>query len=277
MKPIKSIQETILILLVCLITLPVMAGDARRRISAIQGEFNEAGDLEAEIHFGRVLAARILGSQPLLDEPLIQRYVNLVGSSVALFAGRPELKFYFGVLKSDEINAYAVPGGYVFITKGALDHMHDEAQLAAVLGHEIAHIVGKHVVKELNIRGADSSTGAGIAGLIGGATGGYRGALKEALDEATEIILNRGYTQADELEADRIGLILAAMAGYDPHAFLSFLETAQRFEPAEDAPKGDHPLHTERVLALRDILVSQGFSNKEGFRMERRFNANFVN
>lgn len=275
MRFIQCTLFTILTLLCfSLVTLPVTAHDSRRRISARPDELSEIGDLEAEVRFGKDLAARILGTYPLVEAPPLQRYVNLVGKSVALFASRPELTFYFGVLASDEINAFAAPGGYVFITRGALAHMQDEAQLAAVLGHEIAHIVKKHVVKELNIRGVDGSAAAGIAGLIGGASGGYRGAFEQALDEATQILFKRGYAQADELEADRLGLILATLAGYDPKAFLTFLERAERFEPTQGSASGDHLQHAQRIDVLQALLTTQGMSTPAGFRMKRRFHAN---
>jgi predicted Zn-dependent protease len=120
----------------------------------------------------------------------------------------------------------------------------------------------------------DNSAAAGIAGLIGGASGGYRGAFEQALDEATQILFKRGYAQADELEADRLGLILATLAGYDPKAFLIFLERAERFEPTQGSTGGDHLQHTQRIDVLQALLTTQGMSTPEGFQMKRRFHAN---
>jgi len=228
------------------------AGGSRKRISAATNEYSSLSDVEAEIRFGRELAARILGNYGLLDDEGINRYVNLIGKAVALHAGRPEIEFYFGVLDSDEINAFACPGGYIFISRGALVEMDNEAQLAAVLGHEIAHVVKKHVVKELNISGDEGSGAGGIASLIGGPTSSFTVALEQALDDATDILFNRGYKVKDEIEADRVGILLAAIAGYDPGALKEFLNNVKSFEKEDTTYKGEHPIFEVRMGAINE-------------------------
>ena len=103
-------------------------------------EINE--QQEAEI--GKEYASLLVGAAPLVDNADVQRYVNQVGRWLSLNAERPDLNWRFGVLDSDNINAFATPGGYVFITKGLLVRLKSEAELAGVLGHEIAHVVKKH-------------------------------------------------------------------------------------------------------------------------------------
>ncbi len=128
--------------------------DFRIRLST-KPELLSKDDVLAEIQFGREMASRVLGRYGLYDNESVTRYVNLVASVVALNSGRPEIKFQVAILKTDTINAYAAPGGYIFITRGALMQMHDEAELAAVIAHEMGHITGKHIVKELNIHASD--------------------------------------------------------------------------------------------------------------------------
>lgn len=247
------------------------ARDSRKRISTTTNDFSNLSDIEAEIGFGRELAARILGNYSLVDDEKINRYVNLVGRALALYAGRPELKYYFGVLDSAEVNAFATPGGYIFITRGALMKMDNEAQLAGVLGHEIAHVVKKHVVKELNIKGDDASAVGGIANLIGGATGGFRVALEQALDQGADILFNRGYKIADEIEADRVGILLASVAGYKPSALKQFLNTTKGFEKEDKTYKGEHPILEVRMREINKTLEANGLQDVKKAKVRERF------
>ena len=101
---------------------------------------------------GRALSARLIYKYGLIKNKKQTNYLNLVGHTVSRLSSRPELEFYFGILNSPDVNAFACPGGYILITKGALDLMDNEAQLAGVLAHEITHVSlrhsGKFKVKE---------------------------------------------------------------------------------------------------------------------------------
>jgi len=273
MKTIGKFIPVLLILGIMLTQL-AFAGEARKRISASKDEFSDISDIEAEIVFGRELSARILGNYSLIDDEEIIKYVNLVGKALALYAGRPELEFYFGVLDTDEVNAFATPGGYVFITNGALMKMDNEAQLAGVLGHEIAHVVKKHVVKELHIKGDEGSAAGGIAGLIGGTTGTVRVALDQALDDATNILFNRGYKIADEIEADRVGILLASIVGYDPLALKEFLSSVRSFEVEDKTYKGEHPVFEVRMREIDKTLNEHGLKNVKKAKVRDRFYEN---
>lgn len=272
----KNIGKFIPALLIfsLIVTQLAIAGEARKRVSASGDEFSDISDIEAEIVFGRELSARILGNYSLIDNERITRYVNLVGKALALYAGRPELEFYFGVLDSEEVNAFATPGGYVFITKGALMKMDNEAQLAGVLGHEIAHIVKKHVVRELHIKGDEGSAAGGIAGLIGGPSGTLSTALDQALDKASTILFNRGYKVADEIEADRVGILLASVTGYHPLALKEFLSSVRSFEVEDKTYKGDHPVFEVRMREIDKALDEHGLKNVKKAKVRDRFYEN---
>jgi predicted Zn-dependent protease len=250
----------------------VLAREGRTRLSAADENYYDQSDLEAEIVFGRDLAARILGNYKLLDNDRVNRYVNMVGNAVALYSGRPELRFHFAVLDSADCNAFAAPGGYVFVTRGALDLMENEAQLAAVLGHEIAHITEKHIITELKIRGKDDSVAGGLANLIGGSTDTFRKALEQALETASDILFSRGYKIKDEIEADQIGILMAAVAGYNPAALRNFLAGAKRFEP-EDATYQDreHPMSSVRLAKIDGVLQINGLAESRNALMKGRF------
>ncbi len=268
------INVVLFILIFALLTVSfVFAGEGRRRLSALDENYDDQSDLEAEISFGRDLAARILGNYTLLDNVGVNHYVNLVGNAVALYSGRPELKFHFAVLDAGECNAFAAPGGYVFITRGALDLMENEAQLAGVLSHEIAHITEKHIVKELNIRGADDSITAGLANLIGGSTDTMRKTLEQALETAADILFNRGYKIKDELEADQIGILMSAVAGYSPDGLKNFLSKVKHFEPEDATYKNkEHPMHMVRLETIDQTIKINGLTQNLNATMKGRFN-----
>lgn len=235
--------------LLVLLTTAAEAGSARLRISDSSHFGSTQADIDAEVQFGRTLAARILGRYPLHEDRLLQQYVALVGHRLVANCGRPELNFAFGVIKSEEINAFAAPGGYIFITRGALSQMKDEAELAGVLGHEIGHINARHMVKAFDIRGTDTSAGAGLASLIGGTTASLRGALQQSLARATDILFRSGYQASEELDADQTGLYLAVLSGYDAGGLGRFLNRVGGFE-AGASRSTTHPLHGARLKAL---------------------------
>ena len=270
MNKINRLIPALLIVSIILVDF-AFAADARRRSSTIATEYSNLSDIEAEIVFGRELSARILGNYRLLDDEKIHRYVNLVGKAVALYAGRPEIRYHFGVLDSSEINAFAAPGGYIFITTGALIKMDNEAQLAVVLAHEIAHIVKRHVVKELSIRGDEGSAVGGIASLIGGATGSFRVAFEQTLDDAADILFNRGYKAKDEIEADEIGVLLASVAGYDPSALKEFLNNVKSFEREDKTYKGEHPIFEVRMREINETLEAHGLQDVKKAKARGRF------
>ena len=244
---------------------------ARQRISGHDQQTFIQADVKAEIRFGRDLAARILANYNLWDNPRANRYLNLIGRALCLYAGRSELEFSFGILDSDEVNAFATPGGYILVTRGALLRMTDESQLAAVLGHEIAHVLQRHMVKELKLKAEQGSAAGALEGLIGGATGGVRTALESSLDQAVTILLKRGYKIEDELEADRIGLLIASAAGYDPLALKVFLQSVKQFEAAPHGLRKDHPVLAERLTAIDRAADANGLVSMAKPKFKERF------
>src|SRR5437870_461197 len=124
-----------------------------------------------EADIGRVVSARILATYPLAKDDKVQQYVTLVGNTVAAYSSRPTLDWHFAVIDTPIINAFSTPGGFIFVTTGALQAMKNEAELAGVLGHEIAHCTQKHILKEIK-RGNVISAGVDLAQSTG-AGGGW--------------------------------------------------------------------------------------------------------
>ena len=202
-----------------------------------------------EIGIGDDVAARILGAAPLVADAQIQQYVNRVGRWLALQSERPDLPWHFGVLEAPQVNAFAVPGGTIFITRGLLARMTSEAELAGVLSHEIVHVVKKHHLKAIQ-KGALASLSADAAGTA--LTNVSSEARTKLIAFGTEMY-TRGLDKGDELEADRLGVIIAARGGYDAYGLPAVLQTLQAMNAADSALAlmfKTHPSPAERLDAL---------------------------
>lgn len=247
--------------------------DVRRRAHMVRSNELNVEDIRAEISFGREIAARVLGREPLYDHAELTRYVSLVGNALAVNSARPELQFYFAVLDSEQVNAYSAPGGYVFVTRGALKKMTSEAELAAVLAHEIAHVQQRHIVNALNIRAREDNTlGAWMAALVGGSGETAKVAFFQAVDKATDLLFVEGFNVRDELDSDRVALVLLANTGYDPGALRSVLQRVEA-EAAGTAntSKRTHPSSAERMNILNDALQQSGMMPTTDPRWQQRF------
>lgn len=177
--------------------------------------------VEEELAIGREIAGRLLGASMLVDDPKLQRYINRVGKWVALQSGRDELSWHFGVIESEDINAFAMPGGYILVTKGLYQRLASEAELAGVLAHEIGHVIKKHHLKILKQGQAIDAGGGLLRSKVAGDEKGE--AIGRMIGSGAEIMA-RGLDKAAEYEADRIGVVLATRAGYDAYGLPAVLQ-----------------------------------------------------
>lgn len=173
---------------------------------------------EEEARIGQQIAGNLLGAAPLVRDDGLQRYVNRVGRWVALQSERPDLSWHFGVIESDDLNAFAAPGGYVFLTKGLYQKLKNEAELAGVLGHEIGHVIRKHHLKLLQ----KSQGIAALGGFLGKKLKNENEVVQNLIGNGAEVVA-RGLDKDAEYEADRIGVVLSARAGYDAYALPAVL------------------------------------------------------
>ncbi|MEJ8838519.1 M48 family metalloprotease [Ramlibacter sp. AN1133] len=190
-------------------------------------------DEPREIEIGRQLAAVLLGSKPLHGDMALQRYVNRLGRWVSLQSTRPQLPWTFGVLDDPGFNAFAAPGGYVFVTRGLVDRV-DEAELAGILAHEITHVTGKHHLKAL---AAKARAGLATQLVASQLRGNAQGAISAQMLALGRNLYSSGLDQGDEYEADREGVALAARAGFDPYGLPAVLQQLRAAAP-------DNPLFT---------------------------------
>jgi beta-barrel assembly-enhancing protease len=176
---------------------------------------------EEEVALGRDIAARTLSAYPLIRDEKLQRYVNTVGMWVAMQSDKPDLPWRFAGVQSDEVNAFAVPGGTVLITAGMLKLLGNEAELACVVGHEVGHIVRRHHLDLLQKELLTQSGSKLVADNLRKDAKGQLGQL--AIGEGTQIFA-RSLDRGAERDADTDGVMLAARAGYDPAACLLLMQ-----------------------------------------------------
>lgn len=269
MRMINRIRIALLVALVATsFSAAAAAQDWRERASAV--DVLSSGDVDAEVAFGREISARILGRYKIHDDPGMIKYVNLVGLSLVRSTNRPELEYHFMILDTDEVNAYAAPGGYIFVTKGALRLMKDESELAGVLGHEIGHITEMHVVKELKIKGTDNSITTGLAQLVGGSSETARAAFAQAIDKGFEMIFTDGYRRDDEMQADRDAVNLCALSGYDASGLARYLDRVRTIKEKTPDPDPTHPTIDGRLAQIKGVITANGIASlPEATRLPR--------
>jgi predicted Zn-dependent protease len=236
---------------------------------AAQPEFNwKSPSKEEEIALGREISGSLLGAAPLVKNEALQKYVNQVGRWVANQSERADLPWKFGVIESSDINAFAAPGGYVLITKGLYQKLQNEAQLAGVLGHEIAHVVKKHQLKVLQ---KQQLLNAG-AGKLTDLLGKNNQLAKKAIGSGAEISA-RSLDKDAEFEADRMGLVLAARAGYDAYGLPEVLQTIGQTNKNDSSVAllfKTHPAPDERLAKLGDSVGSNLDNVKAGKTLGNR-------
>lgn len=166
---------------------------------------------------GREIAGRLLAAYPLERNEALQRYVNHVGRYLAAQGPRPGLNWTFGVIQNDDINAFATPGGYIFVTRGLYRLLGNEAELAGVLGHEMVHVNERHYVKLLQQQRILALGQEYLLGQVKNAT------AQQLAGSGVELYA-RSLDKTAEYACDRLGIQYAAKAGYDPFAYLAVLD-----------------------------------------------------
>jgi len=189
---------------------------------------------EQELAMGKQMAAIVAQQMVLLPEsdPLSQ-YVNSVGQRVAAVSDRPELFYRFYVVDDKTINAFALAGGYIYIHRGLLAHLNSEAELAAVLGHEIGHVTARHLVKRYTQ--AQAYNIGMTAAIIGFGLPAETGNLTDLVAFA----MIQGYGRDAELQSDELSLKYISRAGYDAKATIALLETLKRLDDLDTREKSD--------------------------------------
>lgn len=206
---------------------------------------------EQEIEIGKQTNEQVLSQYPLHDDPQIQQYVSNLGQQLVNNSNSRDIPFIFQVVDSDEVNAFATPGGYVYVTTGLLEAAENEAQLASVMSHEIAHINQKHGIKGLK----QAVAAQGIAKAAGVET--------EALAQiAYKITFDLPQSRSFEYEADNQGLEILQQSGYPASAFAQFLEKLKGGGTPEFLRT--HPSSNNRIQAIAAQSQNNASTNNKG-------------
>lgn len=221
---------------------------------------------EEETAIGRQIAGNLLGAAPLVKDAKLQKYVNNIGRWVADQSERPELAWHFGVIESRDINAFAAPGGYIFVTRGLYALLQSEAELAGVLAHEVGHVIRKHHLKILQ-QGRLLDLGSKLVAKSIGGNDKVQGLIGSGAE-----IVSRSLDKDAEFEADRIAVVLATRAGYDAFGLPAVLQQIGHF--AKD--DGDvallfktHP-HPDDRLGKLGAAMGERFDAVKGKALEKR-------
>ena len=214
-----------------------------------------------EVEIGRGVAATIAGRYPVSQDEKLTAYVNLVGLAVAGEAPRPDIAYRFAVLETPDVNAFAAPAGYIFITRGSLNLIESEAELAGVLAHEVGHVNRRHVIEQ--IRKADVMREVrDQAGLTGDM-------LDRVVGQGANVLFT-GLSRDDEMEADSLGVEYAASAGYTTAALAVFV--TKLGQHGSEGPLAEltatHPRPSDRIDRLNRIAGRIGMG---GATLAERF------
>jgi predicted Zn-dependent protease len=222
---------------------------------------------EEEVAIGRQAAGNLLGAAPLVNDLKLQQYVNAVGRWIASQSERPQLKWRFGVIDSNDINAFAAPGGYIFVTKGLYGLLRNESELAGVLAHEIGHVIHKHHLKLLQ----QSRLVEGGSKILGKAVGENQ-QIKNLIGNGAEIF-SRSLDKDAEFEADRTAVVLAARAGYDAFGLPAVLQDIGHGAKDQSSVAllfKTHPHPDERLVQLEEAIGNR-LDSLKGATVEKRF------
>lgn len=246
-------------------SLPSISGEGLVNIGA--SALPIGPEKEREIGFG--IAATVIGRYHLVQDDELLHYVNLVGQAVAQQSIRgSEVEFHFGVLDTDDVNAFAAPGGFILITRGALGLMASEADLAGVLAHEVGHVDQKHVLDEIR-RSSVFKTAQEETDL--------QGPLLDQIAELGGSLLFMGLSREDEMECDSLGVLYATATGYRPGGLVDFLTRLAAEEQAEGEGVKEwmatHPSTGERIEALHRQMEAAGIDPEAGAAVVDRFRA----
>ena len=236
-------------------------GESRRLLSlvAIATAFSLTGCLastQQEVQLGADYAAQINRQLPLVGDPEVSRYITKLGDSLSKVADDRSLTWHFYVVDQPEINAFAVPGGYVYVNRGLVERAENMSQLAGVIGHEIGHVVKRHSVKQMQ---KSQEANAGIAGICLFVPSFCNSEAGAAVVQGTGAIVFSKFSREDEAQADQEGVIFTTRAHIDPHGipnmFRILLNERKTNPGAVEALLASHPLEEDRITATNQQIA----------------------
>ncbi len=256
----RSVITLSVLLLACqaaMAQFPRILKDKIDKVDSVAGKFKDVEMTdEEEVRLGEDISARIRNKYGVVQDPAIHKYVTLVGTVIAGKSSRNTLPFRFIVLDTDGVNAFAAPGGFIHITRGALSLMKNESELAGVLGHEIAHVTERHTIRAIQ-KGKVVQMAANERSISSNPQ-----LFRRLADECYKVVF-AGFGRADELDADDHGLVFSADSGYDSAGLGLFLKALKERNTSSEIKQGlfaSHPEMDERLEKLSTFIKSHNWA-----------------
>jgi predicted Zn-dependent protease len=211
---------------------------------------------QQEVQLGRESDGQIRQEMGVYKDEALQRYIAGIGARLVPQAHRPDLPWTFTVVDEAAVNAFALPGGFIYITRGILPFLQNEAELAGVLGHEVGHVDARHSAQQYS-KQVGAGLGLAVAGIFAPSTQPLQGIAGAGLQ-----MLFLKYGREDELQADQLGVGYAARAGWDPHGVPAMLNTLARLDEATGSSRGvpnwalTHPPAEDRVTRVQEAVAA---------------------
>jgi beta-barrel assembly-enhancing protease len=221
---------------------------------ALVGCVSEAREQE----LGDAIASDINERIPLIRDPLLNAYVSRIGEQLVKVSDRPEVPYNFYIVNSAEVNAFALPGGHIYITRGLIARTESGNELAGVLAHEIGHVAARHGIQKLE---RHLRTGSLVGVMYRLILGGEPAILQQNALQLAGVLWSATHSRQDEAEADRLAVRYMLRSGVDPDGMLSLLETLVEEEHRDDRRVAEwfstHPLTEDRIVHIQSVIAEK--------------------
>ncbi|MBK5187655.1 MAG: M48 family metalloprotease, partial [Gemmatimonadaceae bacterium] len=209
---------------------------------------------QQEVQMGQQYASQINSTLPIVNDPAVEQYVNELGSSIAKLTGRGDLEWHFFVVNTDVVNAFALPGGYIYINRGVVERADKMDELAGVLGHEIGHVVKRHSVKQMQQQ-QGANIGVALTCVL---THVCDSQASQAAIQVGGAAVFASFSRQDEKEADEEGFSNVVRAGISPKGLVSFFQKLMAEQQGGSSPVdawfSDHPLTQDRIADVQRLI-----------------------
>ena len=222
---------------------------------------------DSELELGKQVSLQVESQLKVLKDAEVSGYIDAIGQKLAKNSRRSDLTYHIKVIDSGEVNAFALPGGYLYVNRGLIEAADNEAELAAVMGHEIAHVTERHATKQYT-QAQLYQIASTVGTVVMGGAAGRAGQMVSGLGGA---LIFRKFSRMDEAEADQYGLEYMVKSGYDPRAAVTFFEKLirmQKFKPSTlEALFATHPPTEDRIQEIKRQIKDLNVDSKDELRL----------